>query len=373
MKIGIITYHWVPNFGANLQALATVSVLKHYGHEVYLINYRPPALVEKFDKTIAADQLKIHDQFLNEYIPQTELCENLQDVEKLNDQYAFDLLISGSDAVFRLNHNINREDTTFPNPFWLTFAKPGQRKMYLSASSMGTDFKKLPLEVRRNISQLFDNSEYVLVRDFWTFQELSKISSAKIDQSIDPVFLLNKYFEIPDEYRFNHGKPYILINFYKGVAKSAWINAFISLCEAKGFDVLSIPNPEDNSFKSVFKFDLPLHPLTWYSAIQNSSGYIGMRFHPIVVAISNQVPFLAFDNYQTRLFNRMTSKTYDLAKKTGNAQSCVNKIDRKFLSPGRAFRKLMKKNNDLTFIHTEIEKLDKIFERLNSEDKATNL
>lgn len=30
MKIGILTYHWVANFGANLQTLSTVCYLKKW-------------------------------------------------------------------------------------------------------------------------------------------------------------------------------------------------------------------------------------------------------------------------------------------------------------------------------------------------------
>ena len=42
MKIAILTHHWVMNFGANLQALATYNFLKLLGHEVIFLNYRPP-------------------------------------------------------------------------------------------------------------------------------------------------------------------------------------------------------------------------------------------------------------------------------------------------------------------------------------------
>jgi len=46
MKIGLITHHWVPNFGANLQALASYLYLKSLGHEVIVIDYKPRELVE---------------------------------------------------------------------------------------------------------------------------------------------------------------------------------------------------------------------------------------------------------------------------------------------------------------------------------------
>ena len=41
MKIGILTYHSVYNFGANLQVLSTVGYLKNNGFEPIVINWIP--------------------------------------------------------------------------------------------------------------------------------------------------------------------------------------------------------------------------------------------------------------------------------------------------------------------------------------------
>lgn len=41
MKIGILTYHRVPNYGALLQAVATRVVLQEMGHDVYYVDYYP--------------------------------------------------------------------------------------------------------------------------------------------------------------------------------------------------------------------------------------------------------------------------------------------------------------------------------------------
>jgi hypothetical protein len=43
-KIGIITYHYVPNYGAAMQAWALQKHLESLGHEVFLIDYRPSHL-----------------------------------------------------------------------------------------------------------------------------------------------------------------------------------------------------------------------------------------------------------------------------------------------------------------------------------------
>lgn len=43
-KVGIITYHFVPNYGAAMQAWALQKYLTNLGHEVFLIDYRPSHL-----------------------------------------------------------------------------------------------------------------------------------------------------------------------------------------------------------------------------------------------------------------------------------------------------------------------------------------
>lgn len=43
-KIGIITYHFVPNYGAAMQAWALQQVLEQLGHEPFFIDYRPSHL-----------------------------------------------------------------------------------------------------------------------------------------------------------------------------------------------------------------------------------------------------------------------------------------------------------------------------------------
>ncbi len=43
-KVGIITYHFVPNYGAAMQAWALQQALKQLGHEPFLIDYRPSHL-----------------------------------------------------------------------------------------------------------------------------------------------------------------------------------------------------------------------------------------------------------------------------------------------------------------------------------------
>lgn len=50
MKIGIITFHCVHNYGAMLQAYGLQEYLKHLGHETYIIDYRPKYKTDSYKK-----------------------------------------------------------------------------------------------------------------------------------------------------------------------------------------------------------------------------------------------------------------------------------------------------------------------------------
>ena len=39
MRIGLLTYHWVANYGANLQALSTYCYLDNNGYNPIIINW----------------------------------------------------------------------------------------------------------------------------------------------------------------------------------------------------------------------------------------------------------------------------------------------------------------------------------------------
>lgn len=47
MRIGILTYHYAPNYGAVLQTYASVRLLQALGHEVYVVDYRNAAVARR--------------------------------------------------------------------------------------------------------------------------------------------------------------------------------------------------------------------------------------------------------------------------------------------------------------------------------------
>ena len=119
MNIGLLTYHWVPNFGANLQALATVSYLRSAGHNVSVLNYRPEDLEDDYVRRVPPAQIDMHNAFAKTFLPESRLCRTEADLARAARELQCNAIIVGSDAVLRVLPQSRRTYATYPNPFWL--------------------------------------------------------------------------------------------------------------------------------------------------------------------------------------------------------------------------------------------------------------
>jgi len=374
MKIGILTHHWVYNFGANLQVLSTVKYLEQLGHEVYVLNYRIPALVEKYQKTVPAAQAKAHEDFCASYLSQTPVCENQEEITQVAAKLQLDAVICGSDAVLRLNINSTREDLGFPNPFWLTWTESVgvKSKGFLAASAMGSNYFNLPPNVKQGIQQALSSLDYATIRDKWTQFSLSFVSKNWTNLSFcpDPVMVLEEGSLREEVSNFNLAEKggYILLSIYEHTVTDEWVESFVEKAHQHGFMVYSLPQPEYEVTRPVDKvIPLPLSPLSWYGWIKNAAAYVGVRFHPIVCAMVNDVPFVALDNYELSVKRRLTrvatkpiapllrfsSKTYDLCSRAKQTKYCLNPKQYRKLSPQQVFnlvQEQIREKRDNSFI-----------------------
>ena len=101
MKIGILTYHAVPNFGAQLQTLSTVCYLKNHGYTPIVLNWYPKDLEDMYASFIPHDQLRCHADFAQNFFPLSVLCRQEQDLLCEIEQQRLDAILLGSDALFK--------------------------------------------------------------------------------------------------------------------------------------------------------------------------------------------------------------------------------------------------------------------------------
>lgn len=365
MKIGILTYHSVYNFGANLQVLSTVSYLKNNGFEPIVINWLPRDLEDNYNRAIPEAQANIHKKFLVDFLPCTEICRTESDIIRVISDYNIKGIIIGSDAIMRHNTYFSRirltkrgirvspkpsADGLFPNPFWGSFIpslKEDIPVVVMSASSQNSDYKLFRGNLKKNMYNSLNRFKLITVRDDWTSRMIKHITKGTIIPSVtpDPVFSFNQ--NVFDQYskdqiinKFNLPEKYLLFSFSDSkVVSKEWLDQFKIIAKESNLNCVALATPAGIKFDHHLSLvvDLPICPKEWYGLIKYSSGYIGENMHPIVVALHNAVPFYSFDAYgivKYKIFvKEKSSKIYDILLQGGFLQNRISRLGKTYKCP----------------------------------------
>lgn len=331
MKIGLLSYHAVCNFGATLQLLSTCGYLCKHGHTPIIINWIPKDLEEGY-KAHTPDVQYIRQQELRDQIwNETALCRTMEDVANVITENGIEAVIIGSDAVCQHHTLLERivfpchkivaiqkatSDRLFPNPFWALWNQLLKHPIpvaMMSASCQDSVYKYFSRGLCRRMATPINSFKYVSVRDEWTQEMFRHVTRNKITPPItpDPVFAfmpntgellpsfgeLRQKFDLPDKY--------FLFSFHNGKTVSQkWLDEFQTIAKEEGILCVNLPFSEKESFgKLEHSIHLPVTPLEWFAVIKYSSGYIGHNMHPIVVSLHCGVPFFSFDNYGLKHLN----------------------------------------------------------------------
>lgn len=353
MRIGILTHYWMPNFGANLQALATAKSLEAAGHDPVFLNYRVRAIEELYKHRTSDAQLDAHDRFCCQHLYQSSLfCEG-DDVIEVAKHEKLVAVVSGSDAVLRLDASGEREDLTFPNPFWLGWARKAglERTGFLAASSMGSNFLELGGTSRKAMRKSVLDLNHCSVRDRWTEIMLRAcgVPRSFIKYCPDPVSIFSsdplgdgtEALRLPDQ-------PYILLGLYAHSFCQGWRDEFRKIANDAGYITVGLPQPD---IPAATEFDielkLPLDPLDWMRWIRGCSGYVGVRFHPIMLCQTFGLPFLALDYYDLgipfsnrglRKAGRLLAPVFRNVSKTFDV--CARAGKERYVVPGRSLSRI---------------------------------
>lgn len=307
MRLGILTFHRPCNFGANLQAYATVRFFQSLGHQMKVIDYVREA-DQNYRFVVDSKQADAHAAFIETRLPLTNQVSDEGGLRSVVREEAFDAILIGSDAVWR-----KPQDNNIYFAQWLfeDLQISSIPVASISPSHMGNGFQSCAKEQTDSIRRCLEHFKYVAVRDSWTRNVINQdiFGGDSFIQNItpDPVFMLPKLLK--DEEWDNRGhkyQKYILATFDKDWSKSPkrgwlrrlWFNSFKKAVNNAGFELLELPIPEGKSglfFDDCI--DYPINPIQWFLWIQNARGFIGIRFHAIVSCIASGTPFYSIDSY----------------------------------------------------------------------------
>lgn len=220
MKIGIITFHFVSNYGAVLQCYALQEYLKGHGYNVEVINYRPsyhtvrysgyknPFLVarenwirNKDAKIIRriyiyargfirgfllsvkqTDRIKynLFNEFINKYLQQTRIYRSLRALK--NDPPKDEIYIAGSDQLW----NPDFTDFGFDRAYFLDFGPPTTKRLSY-AVSLKENYTEKEME---QLLFLTEKLNAISIRE--RNNTFENNSEQTISICIDPTLLLNE-------------------------------------------------------------------------------------------------------------------------------------------------------------------------------------
>lgn len=356
MKIGVLTYHCPPNFGAQLQALSTIGYLRRMGHEPVMLNWYAEDLEKMYSRRIPAQQVACHNSFAEQYLPLSAKCQKEEELIAEIDRLCLDGIVAGSDALFhyipfrnrsRFSRRHLRFYPTFQplscellagNPFFGEFLAELKNRVPASVyavSSQNCPYKLMTCKERKQMSRMLANYRQISVRDEWTRQMMSRITGRK-DVNIypDPVFSFNQNCAsfIPSREdilsRYHLPEQYVLFSFSDWHNNEEYIQSLAQEIKSRGYEPVALPMPEKLFAAGIEnQIPLPLSPIDWYALLKYSMGYIGERMHPIVVCLHNAVPFFSFDEYGTyamqgffkkrKVYQPLSSKTYQIVADAG--------------------------------------------------------
>lgn len=369
MKIGLLTYHSVYNFGASLQLFSSISYLRKKGHEPVVINWVPYDLEKRYDKNIPAEQADVHKDFARRKFALTGLCRTAEDVADIIVEHDIELVITGSDAVLQHSTALSRltmskrgpvlrkkpgSDVLYPNPFWgsfIPFLKKDIPVVIMSASSQNTRYGLIRGSLRKAMADNLSRFSMVSVRDEWTRDMVRYLSYGKVEaeKTPDPVFAYN--YNVDDQIgeqeireRFDLPENYLLVSFRtKRCISGEWMDSLQDMAAKNNMECVALAMPDGIKFEHNFRksVELPIDPEEWYAIIKHSAGYIGENMHPVVVAIHNNVPFYTFDSYGIVRFKvhvvGRSSKIYDILADAGLLHNRSGILSRAYKMPDPAY------------------------------------
>lgn len=347
MKIGILTFYRVVNFGANLQALSTYRYLEKRGHTPIMINYQSVEMQKTVSQRLQTDkQAEAHLRFTDTYLPsQTMICSTPEELNKTIIELGITKVIIGSDAVIQHHPLLSRihrgrrkpiyvekmiPERMFPNPFWGDGFPEEIKIALMSASSQNSRYDLFSRSLRKKMQMALSKFSYISVRDSWTQDMLRSITGISYTKTPDPVFAFNQNVGdiIPSKeeclQKYKLPENYVLVSLMRQSLSTEVLLELKSLFKMNGLDCVSLPMPTGHGFQHNFDYNIqePLDSLDWYAIIKYASGYIGSNMHPIIVCLHNGVPCYSIDNWGTLdFFNRRldngSSKVEDIMRLFG--------------------------------------------------------
>jgi hypothetical protein len=210
LKIGIITYHFVQNYGGFMQAWALQEFLKKQGFKAEIIDYRPNHLEAGGDlfwpkstqelkvilfkiaiklRNFMASFSKLHKEkkrkfeacHSEDFQLTSKIFRSIRDLDQISETY--DIYICGSDQIWNssIQHGIDEA-------YFLSFVSANKRRISYAAS-FGKSY--IQEEYKYRIKELLDKFSSISVRESSGTNIVQDIANKDAQCVLDPTLLLD--------------------------------------------------------------------------------------------------------------------------------------------------------------------------------------
>ncbi len=351
MKIGILTHHYINNFGAFLQVYSLREAIAKLfpNDDVYVIdcmNYKHFIIntcgwfrfyKDKENLSIWLQKIQLLKTFSKarkKYLKMTTRCTTSQQINKLK----LDCIIVGSDEVW----NYKDKKSFAPQKYGIGL---NVDKLIAYAPSMGQTTGE---DASEEILQGIKSFSAVSARDDLTEKFTEKIRKEKICRVTDPTFLT----DIPEEEVSGIVRPYILFYYCDGLPDEEK-DKIIMYAKKNGMDIYGAGETDKRYTKSTVN----LTPFQWVWMFRNAEGIITGTFHGAVFSMLSHRKFACYLTNPSRI-KKVGSllKEYDLGNRQceGKAELLIEKINTpiNYETIQKKFEK--RKNESLLFLRNTI-------------------
>lgn len=318
MRIGILTHHYVKNYGAFLQMKGMYETLRKLYPEakIVVINYvnlkhwmknilhilhfrlgidTPSTYVKKMQ------QLRTFTKYEHS-IPRTHSVKNAKDIIELK----MDLIVLGSDEIWNLCGS-----GYHPLKFGTGLEK---QKVIAYAPSVGAVTEET--EVSKEVFSGVKNLDRISGRDTETVKFIEKVSERKAEKMLDPTFLYN--FDIDIKKENIQPRPYRYILIYDCKLTTSMVYKLKEYAQKNSLKIIGA-----GDYKTYYdEGKINLTPYEWVNLFKNAEKVITGTFHGTVFSIKYEKPVVCYPTEKNRI-NKIRSLLLDM------------KITSRFLSVGR--------------------------------------
>lgn len=305
MRIGILTYQRSINYGAFLQSYCLAKYVNHIvgsRADVEIIDYTSKLSYQSYNRLLYQGNYKINEwkkrigfersSFLLPLSREYLCSDNLPDIEDFIRRQKYDVIIVGSDEVWKIDGMRG-----FPTAYWLNFDLGKCKKMAYAVSSR-TSLNKIDFQKKKYISDSVKKFCYLGARDPMTANLIEQLSGKTMELNCDPAFLLSFHYDkiayrekLNKKYRLKKGQKLLGI-----MIPDSKLVRRIRKEMGKQYVIVALYDSHEEADINMSG----INPFEWVKILGCLDFLITDRFHGTVFAIKMNIPFLAIETYDIR-------------------------------------------------------------------------